>query len=102
MKRSQLATPSGIDRDYNFLSGIERKLESAGRDATSRGIPVGQTDQLRQRNGPGRGEVNLRKAVEACGVVIHRAPQGIKRSRENNTSWNKKYDDHLKLLLYSS
>ena len=38
MKRSQLATAAGIDRDYNFLTGIERAFDAADRESESRGI----------------------------------------------------------------
>lgn len=40
LKRSELATESAFDRDFNFITGIERTLERAERDAENRGISV--------------------------------------------------------------
>ncbi|KAL4925670.1 uncharacterized protein BDV17DRAFT_283801 [Aspergillus undulatus] len=38
VRRSDLATESAFDRDFNFITGIERHLERAGRDAEERGV----------------------------------------------------------------
>ncbi|GLA69553.1 hypothetical protein AtubIFM55763_009507 [Aspergillus tubingensis] len=40
LRRSELATESAFDRDFNFITGIERSIERAGRDAENRGIDV--------------------------------------------------------------
>ncbi|KAE8160979.1 hypothetical protein BDV40DRAFT_313444 [Aspergillus tamarii] len=40
MKKNELATESAFDRDFNFITGIERTLERAERDAENRGISV--------------------------------------------------------------
>ncbi|PYH49565.1 zinc finger HIT domain-containing protein [Aspergillus saccharolyticus JOP 1030-1] len=40
LRRSELATESAFDRDFNFITGIERSIERAGRDAENRGIRV--------------------------------------------------------------
>ncbi|KAE8356796.1 hypothetical protein BDV28DRAFT_65634 [Aspergillus coremiiformis] len=40
LKRNELATESAFDRDFNFITGIERRLERAERDAENRGISV--------------------------------------------------------------
>ncbi|PYH73019.1 uncharacterized protein BO88DRAFT_441505 [Aspergillus vadensis CBS 113365] len=44
LRRSELATESAFDRDFNFITGIERSIERAGRDAENRGIDVASSD----------------------------------------------------------
>ena len=91
MKRSEIATPKGIDQDYNFISGIERRLDTADRDATSRGVLIHEDDGRKLHVGPKKGEVNMRNATEKAGVIIQRAPKGMSRSKQNKTQWSKKY-----------
>lgn len=90
LKRSELATPKSFDQDFNFISGIERTLERADRDATSRGVQLRGVHQPPRRDGPAKGELQLQKAIDRCGVVIEKAPAGMSRSINNKTSWNKK------------
>ncbi|KAL9117029.1 MAG: hypothetical protein Q9187_006438 [Circinaria calcarea] len=85
--RDQLATPTSIDQDYNFIAGIERGLEGAERDSRARGVPL--KEKAVTRDGPVKGEVNLRQALERSGVRIEKAPVGMSRSRQNKTSWSK-------------
>ncbi|KAL4914868.1 hypothetical protein BDW62DRAFT_213157 [Aspergillus aurantiobrunneus] len=40
LRTGELATESAFDRDFNFITGIERRLERAGREAENRGIRV--------------------------------------------------------------
>ena len=44
------------------------------------------------RDGPVKGEVNVRQALERLRVRVEKAPVGMSRSRQNKTSWSKKYD----------
>ncbi|KAL2368752.1 hypothetical protein RJ035_007466 [Blastomyces gilchristii] len=44
LKRKELATPVAFDKDFNFLSGIERYVERAERDAENRGIALARVD----------------------------------------------------------
>ncbi|KAI9836440.1 MAG: hypothetical protein M1819_001471 [Sarea resinae] len=89
VKRSELATPSGIDRDFNFLTGIEQKLDNADKDAEERGL-VTDGFQSHGRAGPRKGEVNVQKALERTRVIIERAPKGMSREKMNKTNWNKR------------
>lgn len=95
IKRNDLATPAGIDRDYNFLTRIEREIEGAEKDAVARGVQLADDADGRSlrafRPGPQKGEVNVQKAIERTGVIVDRAPKGMVRSRENKTHWHKKY-----------
>ncbi|KAL4815717.1 hypothetical protein BDW67DRAFT_62944 [Aspergillus spinulosporus] len=81
VRRAELATESAFDRDFNFITSIERRLERASRDAENRGVVVdgrqgvrepeivgldehelGQDDagdgRKRKRAGPGSGNGN--------------------------------------------
>ncbi|KAL9128085.1 MAG: hypothetical protein Q9217_003167 [Psora testacea] len=86
MKRSDLATPSGIDHDYNYLTSIEREFDRAEKEATSRGVLL---ELEEKRHGPVKGEANLNAALERCGVIVSRAPKGMSRSKLNATRWTK-------------
>ena len=96
MKRSQLATPRGIDHDYNYLTSIERQLDNAQRDANHRGVIIHDTAaaagnwKAKGLDGPKKGEEPMRKAAERCGVIIERAPDGMSRRRHNGTRWHRK------------
>jgi len=90
VKRSQLATPAGIDHDFNFLSGIERAFETADRDAVGRGIGVeGEGTARRRHNGPTKGS-NLQRGLAASGAIIRKAPVGMSRQKANKTQYNGK------------
>ena len=95
VKRGDLATPSGIDRDYNFITSIERKLDHADRDAEARGVAL-QVDgggEKRQRNNrrPAIGQLNMENAIRKSGAIVDRAPKGMVRSKENQTKWDNRY-----------
>lgn len=98
-KRSDLATASGIDHDYNYLTSLERELDRAERDATSRGVLLeqetsGNAAKIHWRakglHGPEKGEVPLKAALERSRVIVVRAPKGMARSKQNETHWMKK------------
>ncbi|KAL8655924.1 MAG: hypothetical protein Q9226_002848 [Calogaya cf. arnoldii] len=93
LKRSELATPKGIDHDYNYLTSIERQLDNAGRDAESRGILLHKGKQV----GPApkahqlaKGELPLQNAIKQCRIVVDRAPKGMSRQKQNQTHWDRK------------
>ncbi|MCJ1463442.1 hypothetical protein MMC07_002049 [Pseudocyphellaria aurata] len=94
--RADLATPRGIDHDYNFLTSIERKLEGAERDTTERGVMLADEDErgIGWKNGrrdrPMKGEVRLKEAMVNCGVTVRKAPTGMARAKQNKTFWNPK------------
>ncbi|KAJ8106826.1 hypothetical protein OPT61_g9285 [Boeremia exigua] len=84
IKKSELATPAGIDHDYNFLSGIERDLEKSEKSVTEKGLDVKlkakpQGDQTQA----------LENHLAAAGIKIIRAPKGMSRSKENKTHRSK-------------
>ncbi|KAH0545552.1 hypothetical protein FGG08_000383 [Glutinoglossum americanum] len=89
VKRSELATPAGIDRDFNFLASVERKFENVEKECAERGIDVATPDAQSHRP-PQKGEYNMKRSIENCGVIVEMAPKGIQRAKENLTHWNKK------------
>ncbi|KAJ5980678.1 hypothetical protein N7481_007976 [Penicillium waksmanii] len=116
LKRSELATASAFDRDFNFISGIERSLERAERDAENRGIDLAQTaaesadaggggggeqaqntgavaGQKRKHPGGGlvKGEAGFLRGAEAGGVRVVRAPRGMSRNKANGSRWHPKH-----------
>ena len=96
MKRNDLVTPSGIDHDYNYLTSIERQLDNAERDAIERGFLLENENSKipawRQRglNGPKKGEMPMKAAIEKCGVIVEQAPEGMARRKQNATYWDRK------------
>lgn len=112
---SQVATPSGIDHDYNFLHGIEVGRERAVREVVERRGLVSSEELKRARAGEGederirrgrggqrgrkhttgprgreaRGEVPLRKAFAELEIRVRSAPKQMKRNMDNATNWSK-------------
>lgn len=84
IKRSKLATPSALNRDFNFLTGVER--------AVARGSGI-STDDGDEQGGLSRNTKQKKKQaaeareawIEKSGVIVKKAPQGMKRSSENMT-----------------
>lgn len=107
----ELATPAGIDHDYNFISAIERGVERTDRllcdekgIVTQKELREGPPDLNVSTRGRGRGrggrmmggerlneqEKNVRRAQAAIGVNVERLPKGMARQKANTTSWSKK------------
>ncbi len=84
VKQKDLATPKGIDHDYNYLTSIERELDHAERNATSRGVILVDDVPSREHRYE-KGEKALEAALERCGVIVVRAPKGMSRSKLNAT-----------------
>lgn len=84
VKRSELATPAGIDHDYNFLSGIERDLEKSDKSVAERGLDVGFDSRPK-----GDRSQRMDHQFSAAGVKVIRAPKGMSRAKENKTHRSK-------------
>ncbi|RMZ84846.1 hypothetical protein DV737_g1005, partial [Chaetothyriales sp. CBS 132003] len=80
-RRSELATPAGFDRDFNFITGLERGLQRADDVLTERKIDLRPAANLRGW----RGAVTLDNAAEERGVSLVRAPLGLSRRSENKS-----------------
>ncbi|KAJ5697846.1 hypothetical protein N7488_011530 [Penicillium malachiteum] len=108
LKRNELMNESALDRDFNFITGIERSLERADRDAENRGIDLarGQVQDGEggdsQDSGVGRkrkhpqqglvkGEAGFLRGAETGAVTVIRAPRGMSRNKQNNSRWHPKH-----------
>ncbi|GIJ99696.1 hypothetical protein Aspvir_003698 [Aspergillus viridinutans] len=117
LKRSELATESAFDRDFNFISKIERSLERAEREVEDRGIPLNGTTAAdpavlglehelgqdgpdaeagRKRKRPEqggfvKGEPAFLRGAQNAGVRVIRAPRGMSRNKANASKWNPRH-----------
>ena len=88
MKRSELATPKGIDHDYNYLTSIERELDHAENNAISRGFVL--EEERKRGKQLVKGEAQLNAAFERCRVIVTKAPKGMTRRKQNETLCSKR------------
>ncbi|KAJ5120301.1 Zinc finger HIT-type, partial [Penicillium bovifimosum] len=100
LKRKELTTESAFDRDFNFITGIERSLERAEREVDNRGIDLSQPDEAnaqagRKRKHPNqglaKGEAGFLRGAEAAGVTVLRAPKGMSRNKQNGSRMHPKH-----------
>ncbi|KAL9025742.1 MAG: hypothetical protein Q9196_005487 [Gyalolechia fulgens] len=101
VKRSDLATPKGIDHDYNYLTSIERQFDIAERALESRGIRLYDENRrgARKRGLKSvRGQLPLENAIKQRRVVVDKAPKGMSRQKQNATCWDKNAIKKLRLI----
>ncbi|EED13020.1 HIT finger domain protein, putative [Talaromyces stipitatus ATCC 10500] len=109
LTRSQLATEVSFDRDFNFITGIERSLERAERDAENRGIELEHEYMLKTTAENGgkkrkrgdknanaaprmvKGELGFVRAAAEAGVKLVRAPGGLSRRKMNHSRVHPKH-----------
>ena len=79
-RRADLANPTSIDQDFNFITGVERSLQRADEDVEERKI------HLRPAGLDGyRGPEKLEAAAAERGIKLIRAPQGLSRRKQNTS-----------------
>ncbi|KAI6832952.1 hypothetical protein KC340_g6807 [Hortaea werneckii] len=83
-KKSQLATASGLDRDYNYLKGVERQIDVAGQEAEDRGIGAKNATSKNVLRG-WRADSALQRYLVQNNINIEHAPKGMSRQRSNQT-----------------
>ncbi|KAI4726184.1 hypothetical protein E4T49_06086 [Aureobasidium sp. EXF-10728] len=84
ISKSSLQTAGGIDRDYNFLSGVERNISRADKETSERGVALdGKGKAVFQKRWHDNGA--LGKYLRENGVVVHKAPIGMARQKANQT-----------------
>ncbi|CAD0110933.1 unnamed protein product [Aureobasidium uvarum] len=84
ISKSSLQTAGGIDRDYNFLSGVERNISRADKETSERGVSLdGKGKAVFQKRWHDNGA--LGKYLRDNGVVVHKAPIGMARQKANQT-----------------
>lgn len=91
IKKNQLATPTGLDQDYNYLRSIERSLDDANADVQDRGLAAGHHN-LRNASAGWQTESRLHKYLAENQITLERAPWGMKRQRVNTTRTTRNHD----------
>lgn len=99
---SEIATASGIDHDYNFLHGIETRIERSekvliedlgivsAKELQKARTGIDATDpRERRRENQVKGEVQVDKVLKEKKIRVVKAPQGMRRNKENTTTWNR-------------
>lgn len=84
VKKSQLATPAGIDRDYNYLRDVERTIKHGSQDLRDRGVGIDQYDSKNALRGWQPGS-SLQQYLVQNHITVHRAPAGLSRQKNNTT-----------------
>ncbi|KAF2772914.1 hypothetical protein EJ03DRAFT_341505 [Teratosphaeria nubilosa] len=84
LKKSQLATPAGLDRDYNYLKEIERSINHAGFEVEDRGIGVGSASSRNVAKG-WQTHGRLQEYLAKHHITLERAPKGMSRQKANST-----------------
>ncbi|KAG0161255.1 hypothetical protein PDIDSM_8789 [Penicillium digitatum] len=109
LKRNELITESAFDRDFNFITGIERTLERAEREIDNRGIDLAGSTQTDDGNfegfqhssagckrkhpnqGLAKGEAAFLRGAETARVKVLRAPKGMSRNKQNGSRLHPKH-----------
>ncbi|KAK5674653.1 Box C/D snoRNA accumulation [Elasticomyces elasticus] len=84
LKKSQLATPSGLDQDFNYLKGIERSIDHAS-ETLLKPADGGTHQNLRKVSTGWRPDSRLQKYLTENNITQERAPKGMQRQRQNTT-----------------
>lgn len=85
LKRSQLATPAGIDRDYNYLKGVERSIDVANREREERGVDVVEKAATKSIARARHPDSLLHKYYVENRIDVRPAPTGMSRQKMNKT-----------------
>ena len=88
LKKSQWATPTGIDQDYNYLKSIERTIDDASQHVHEGG---NATDSPASK-GASRGrhpDSSLQKYLIKNRITVDHAPKGMNRQKTNFTRVSK-------------
>jgi len=101
---SLLATPSGIDHDYNFLHSIEHRVQRSEQliveekglvdEEELRLARAGEEDRAKHRRKTGaqkKGEEPIQRSLQQTQTTVQRAPRGMIRNLENETTWSRSH-----------
>ena len=88
MKRGDLNTPAGVDQDFNFLAGLERKFNEGDQLADRTGIDVYGDRIFDENKRQYRKRISLSRALRQSGVTVERAPMGMSRAKRNKTIYH--------------
>lgn len=84
LKKGQLATPSGLDQDYNYLKNVERNIDHASQNVQERGIGVKTAASRNVARGWQTGST-LQRYISENQITIEHAPKGMSRQKDNHT-----------------
>ncbi|KAK5707705.1 Box C/D snoRNA accumulation [Elasticomyces elasticus] len=84
LKKSQLATPSGLDQDFNYLKGIERSIDHAS-ETLLKPADGGTHQNLRKVSTGWRPDSRFQNYLTKNSITQERAPKGMQRQRQNTT-----------------
>ncbi|KAK0103415.1 hypothetical protein ONS95_005439 [Cadophora gregata] len=103
---SEVATPWGLDHDYNFIHGIETRiqrsekvliedLELVSKDELERARKGETIEEFNRRTGKRNnheppGEACIERLLNKECIRVIKAPKGMRRNKENTTCWNRK------------
>ncbi|KAL5046340.1 hypothetical protein BDW71DRAFT_65247 [Aspergillus fruticulosus] len=87
LRRAELATESAFDRDFNFITSIERGLERANRDAENRGVAVDGRQGVREPGIVGLDEDEL--GQDDAGNVRKRKRAGPEAGNRNGNGFER-------------
>lgn len=86
-KRADLATPSSIDKDFNFITNVERSVARADEGISERGITLAPARQLKGSDARPKWEIE----ADERRIRIVKAPKGLSRSKQTKTHWNNQH-----------
>ncbi|PBP18761.1 hypothetical protein BUE80_DR010438 [Diplocarpon rosae] len=103
---SEVATPWGLDHDYNFLHGIETRisrsekvliedLELVTKQELER-ARAGETEEAHARRTGKKirelpGQACVERVLTEESIRLIKAPKGMRRNKENATNWHRKH-----------
>ncbi|KAK4930787.1 hypothetical protein LTR66_016080, partial [Elasticomyces elasticus] len=87
LKRADLATETSFDKDYNFIANVERSINRADEDASSRGIMLAPAKLAKHKTIKPKIELEM----EARGIKAIKAPKGLSRGKLNQSHWTPKH-----------
>ncbi|EME41082.1 hypothetical protein DOTSEDRAFT_74573 [Dothistroma septosporum NZE10] len=82
LKKRELATPAGIDRDYNYLKSIERDIDHASKDTRERGVNARLSKHARRNL---EDTSNFQKYLIEHNINVQSAPRGMSRQKSNHS-----------------
>ncbi|PBP18808.1 hypothetical protein BUE80_DR010490 [Diplocarpon rosae] len=103
---SEVATPWGLDHDYNFLHGIETRISRSEKvliedlelvtEQELERARAGETEEAYARRTGKKtrelpGQACIERVLKEERIRIIKAPKGMRRNKENATNWHRKH-----------
>ena len=80
-RRADLATPTSVDQDFNFITSVERSLQRANDSTSSKGFDLVPSGIQRDR------KTRFDQEIEERGINLIKAPKGLSRNKQNKSFW---------------